>query len=125
MERSTSIAAAVFVLVGGLVHLQLWRSGYRTVPYIGPLFIANVAVSAVLALVVVVRHIRVVTIAGIAFSVASLAALVMSRTVGVFGFTEPAWTDQAIRASTAEIGAIVAFAVLLITSGRPRSAVLR
>ncbi|MDP9070616.1 MAG: hypothetical protein M3N68_04910 [Actinomycetota bacterium] len=60
MERSTGIAAAVFVVVGGLVHLQLWRSGYRAIPYIGPWFIANVMVSAVLALVVVVRHIRAV-----------------------------------------------------------------
>ncbi len=35
MERSTGIAAAVFVVVGGLVHLQLWRSGYRAIPYTG------------------------------------------------------------------------------------------
>ncbi len=93
-------------------------------PYIGPGFIANATVSAVMALVVAVRHIRATAIAGIAFSAASLAALVMSRTLGVFSFTERAWTDQAVVATTAEIGAIVSFAVLLVASRRPRPALL-
>lgn len=118
MERSTRIAAAAFVLIGGLVHLQLWRTGYREIPRIGSLFIANVAVSAVLALVVLVRSNRAVTFAGILFALGSLGALVMSRTVGILGFTEREWTDQALRATTAELGAIVAFAVLLVASGR-------
>ncbi len=125
MERSTRIAAGVFVIVGGLVHLQLWRSGYRAIPYIGPWFIANVAVSAVVAAAVFVRSGRVVSIAGIAFSLASLAALVMSRTVGIFGFTEREWTDAAVRATTAEVGAVVAFAVLLVAFRMPRPALLR
>lgn len=135
MERSTGIAAAVFVSAGGLVHLQLWRSGYRGIPYVGPLFVADVAASAVLALLVALlvvvgrrrgaaRLVRAVAVAGIAFSLSSLAALVMSRTVGVLGFTEPEWTNQAIRATTAEIGAVVAFAVLLVASRQPRLAAL-
>lgn len=124
MERSTRIAAGVFVIVGGLVHLELWRSGYRAIPYIGPWFIANVAVSAVVAVAIVLRSIPAVKLAGIALSVTSLAALVMSRTVGIFGFTEREWTDEAVRATTAEIGAIVAFAVLLVAFRMPRPAPL-
>lgn len=123
MERSTRIAAAVFVLAGGLVHLQLWDSGYRAVPYIGPLFVANGVVSAALALAVLVRRFRPVVLGGIAFSLATLVALVMSRTVGVLGFTERAWTDQAVRATTAEVGAIVAFAALLVMLNRRRQLV--
>lgn len=118
MERTTRIAAAAFVVIGGLVHLQLWRTGYREIPYIGNLFIANVVVSAVLALVVLVLSNRVVTFGGILFALGSLGALVMSRTVGILGFTEREWTDQALRATTAELGAIVAFAALLVASGR-------
>jgi hypothetical protein len=123
MERSARIAAAVFVFLGGLVHLQLWSSGYRVIPYIGPWFVANAMVSALLTVVVLVRPARAVVIAGIALSAASLAALVMSRTVGIFGFTERAWTDQAVRAVASELGAIAAFAVLVVAS-RPQRAQL-
>lgn len=123
MERSIRIAAAVFVLAGGFVHLQLWASGYRAVPYIGPLFVVNGVVSAILAIAVIVRRFRPVLLGATAFSSATLAALVMSRTVGVLGFTEPAWTDQAVRATTAEVGAIVAFAALLVAFNRPPVAV--
>lgn len=112
MERSTRIAAAVFLLAGGLVHLQLWRSGYRGIPYIGPMFAANAALSALLALVIAVWTARGVAIAGIAFAASSLGALVLSRTVGFLGFNETAWTDEAIKAATAEVGAIVALVVL-------------
>lgn len=118
MERTTRIAAAAFVVIGGLVHLQLWRTGYSAIPRIGALFIANVVASAVLALVVLVRNNRAVTFAGIIFALGSLVALVMSRTIGILGFTERDWTDQALRATTAELGAIVAFAALLVASGR-------
>ncbi|PLS74988.1 MAG: hypothetical protein CYG61_09725 [Actinobacteria bacterium] len=118
MDRLTRIGAAAFVVVGGLVHLQLWRSGYKEIPYIGSWFIANVVVSAALALVVVAVNKAWVNLAGILFSASSLVALVMSRTTGLFGFTERAWTDQALRATTAELGAIVAFAAILVATRR-------
>lgn len=116
MDRLTRTAAAAFVLVGGLVHLQLWSSGYRGIPRIGSLFVANVAVSVVLALAVLAVNKAWVNLAGVLFSASSLAALVMSRTTGLLGFTERDWTDQALRASTAEFGAMVAFAAVLVAS---------
>ncbi len=39
--RLTRSFAAVLILVGGLVHLDLWNSGYRNIPKIGILFMAN------------------------------------------------------------------------------------
>lgn len=118
MERSIRIATAVFVLAGGFVHLQLWDSGYRGISYIGPLFVVNGVVSAILAIAVLVRRSRPVVVGGIAFSFVTLAALVMSRTVGLLGFTEREWTDQAVRATAAEVGAIVAFFALLVAFNR-------
>ena len=120
MERLSRLAAATFVAAGGLVHLDLWRTGYGGIRYIGPLFVANVAVSAVLALAVLVVRDRRVVAAGIGFAVATLAALVASRTVGLLGFTERAWTDDALRAATAEVGAVVALAAVVVaaTCGR-------
>ncbi|MGI9120423.1 MAG: hypothetical protein ACR2G7_09960 [Acidimicrobiales bacterium] len=118
MKRITRLPAAVSLVVGGIIHLQLWLSGYRVIPYVGPFFIANVVVSALLALALVARNDSRVTVVAIIFSLASLVALVMSRTVGLFGFTEPAWTDQAVRATTAEFGAIVALAIVFVVTHR-------
>lgn len=119
MQRIARIAAATFVLVGGSVHLELWRSGYRGIQYIGPLFVANIATSALLVVALLVRADVRVAAAGIAFSVGSLVALVLSRTTGLLGFTEKVWTDLAVQATTAELGAIVAMALLVVARARP------
>lgn len=124
MDRITRVAAAVFVIVGGLVHLELWRSGYKGIPFIGSWFIANVAVSALLAGAVLLLNNRWVNLGGVVFSFSTLVALVMSRTVGIAGFTERAWTDQAVQATTAEFGAIVAFAVVLVATRRRAAALV-
>jgi hypothetical protein len=55
----------------------------------------------------------VVASAGIAFAAGSLAALVLSRTVGVFGFMETVWTPQAIKTLASEVGAILTLGVAL------------
>ncbi len=123
MKRITRLPAAVSLAVGGIIHLQLWLSGYRVIPYVGPFFIANVVVSALLALALVARSDSGVTVVAIIFSLASLVALVMSRTVGLFGFTEPAWTEQAVRATTAELTAVVALAIIFVVTHRPGPAV--
>jgi hypothetical protein len=129
MERATRFATATFVVVGGLVHLRLWRSGYRGIPTIGPLFALNAAVSAVVAIAVLVRRDVRVQAAAVVLAVSSLAALLASRTVGLLGFTEQAWTDRAVQAVTAELGVIVAVAVAVaghraasLTPVRARSA---
>lgn len=122
MHWIARVAAATFVLVGGAIHLDLWRSGYRGIDYIGPLFVANVAVSGLLAVALLVRPNAKVALAGMVFSVGSLVALVLSRTTGLLGFTERAWTDMAVQATTAEIGAIVAIAFVLVARARPQPA---
>lgn len=119
MERVARLAAAGFLFTGGLIHLQLWQDGYRGIPFIGPWFLANVVVSAVLVVALLARGNVRVGIASVVFSVASLAALVLSRTVGLFGFTERAWTDASVQATAAELGAIVAVVVLLVAFRRP------
>lgn len=123
MLRITRVTAAVFVIVGGAIHYELWRTGYRGIEYIGPLFIANVAVSAVLVLAILFRGQARVVAGAMLFSVASGVALVMSRTTGLLGFTEREWTDMAVQATTAEIGAVVALALVLALRRQPQVAV--
>lgn len=118
----TRVAAATFVMVGGLIHLWLWQDGYRNIPKIGPSFVANVAVSAVVAVALLVfargRSGFGVSLLAVGFTAASLVALVMSRTTGLLGFTETAWTHRAVQATTAEVGALVALGLLILSRSR-------
>jgi hypothetical protein len=113
------LAASTFLLIGAAIHLDLWRRGYRDIPSIGPLFLANVAASAAVVVGLAVRAGPWVVLGGVVVSVGSLAGLVLSRTAGLLGFVERGWSDLAVQATTAEIGAIVALAlVVVVRSGR-------
>lgn len=114
VSHLTRLPGAVFLLVGGIVHYNLWRGGYRYIPNIGPLFMANLVGSMALAAAVMVSRRASVAFAAIAFAAGSLTALVLSRTgVGVFGFSETIWTTEAIQTLVSEIGAILALGVAL------------
>lgn len=118
--RLTRLLAAAFLLAGGIVHLSLWNGGYRYIPRIGPLFLANFVGSIALAVAVVVSRRAGISLAGIAFAAGSLVALILSRTVGLFGFTEMIWTPDAVKTLAAELGAITTLGfALLSASGVP------
>lgn len=116
LGRSTTLvprlAAAGLILIGGVIHLGLWAKGYRQIPTIGPLFLANAAVSALIATALVFTANPRVAMAGVAVSIGSLGALTLSRTVGLFGFTE-GWTIDSWRTVAAEVGALVAIATTM------------
>ena len=118
--RLTRLLAAAFLLAGGIVHLNLWNGGYRYIPRIGPLFLANFVGSVALAGAVLVSRRAGVSLAGIAFAAGSLVALILSRTVGLFGFTEMIWTPDAIKTLASELGAITTLGfILFLQSGHP------
>lgn len=48
----------------------------------------------------------------------SLVAFALSRTVGLLGFMEAAWTPAALRTIAAEIGTIVAIALIVLMKRR-------
>jgi len=122
------LLAAAMVLAGGAIHLNLWLGGYRGVPYIGPMFLVNVALSVFAAGALLISVARPVALASAALSAGSLVALVVSRTVGLLGFREP-WTPRSIQIIAAEVGAVVAIAAAGAATGRwnpqPRPATVR
>lgn len=120
MQRLVRVLAAALLLTGGAVHLDLWRGGYDGIRYIGPLFLANVAASAVVAIALQVRKDAILLLAGAGVAVASLVALVLSRTTGLLGFMEAGFTPQAMRTIAAEVGALVALAVIYQLDGNRR-----
>ena len=124
--RLVRLCAALLLLAGGVVHYDLWTSGYRYIPTIGPLFMANFIASIILGAAVAISRRATVAFAGMAFAAGSLAALILSRTVGVFGFTEAIWTTEAVQTLFSAVGAIVVLAAAVIlqlrSAGQPRSA---
>ena len=123
--RLTRLLAAILLVAGGIVHYELWNSGYRHVPKIGPLFMANFVGSIALAAAVLASRRASVALAGIVFAAGSLVALVLSRTVGVFDFTEAIWTTQATTTVAVEVGAIVALGVAIMSERRTASELAR
>ncbi len=111
----TRLSAAVALLAGGLVHLQLYFDGYRHLPdpNLGRSFIANGVASVIVAAALLVRRDALVRLAGIGVAIGTLGAFAMSRRGdGVFGLRETGLnpSPQALIALIAEVAAIAALA---------------
>lgn len=113
------LAAAVAVLAGGLIHLQLYFDGYRdfTNANLGRSFLANGIASAAIAVALLVRNDAIVRFAAIGLSIATLIAFALSRTDrGIFTFTESGLepSPQAALTFVTEILAIVLLAAAFV-----------
>ena len=111
----TRFFAAIALLVGGLVHLQLYFDGYRNLPdpNLGRSFIANGVASVVIAAALLVRRDALIRLAGIGLALSTLGAFAMSRRGdGIFGLRETGLnpSPQALIALVAEVAAIAALA---------------
>ena len=87
----TRIVSALFLLAAGGIHLFLVVNG--TGGILGVMFVLNFVAGAVLGigmLVVPARFLLGVTVLGLVFMIASLGALVIAMTVGLFG-VQPTW----------------------------------
>jgi uncharacterized membrane protein YqaE (UPF0057 family) len=83
-------AAAVGILAWmGAVHLHLWREGYRYIPHgVGPSFLADAITAFALAAVLAVYARPLTGLVAVGFTAATLGALLVSLTIGLFGFPE-------------------------------------
>lgn len=110
--RALRWAAAVALLIGGLVHLQLYFASYRSYPdaNLGRSFVLNAIASAVIAALLVFRSDRLIRLGGIAVAVGTLVAFFISRSSDLlFGFEEKGLepSPQAATTLVVEILAIV------------------
>ena len=129
-------AAAASIIVGGYIHLCLYRNGFRTIPKIGVGFLLQVITSGLVAGALLIGRERVlrlgrlvvrrsvaVWLAGLSLSLGTLAAFGLSHTpMGLFAFREFGWqpAPQAAIALVAELAAVVFVTVgLLVDFRRP------
>jgi len=113
MPVGVRVATGVAVLVAGGVHLWLWwRGGYRHAPgLVGPAFVADAALSALVGGLILARGDRRAAWAGSALAAAALLGYLTARTVGLSGFIEARWTHASLLAAGCEAFVLV----LLIT----------
>jgi hypothetical protein len=109
----------VGLLVGGalaaagtaVIHLHLWLDGYRSIPKIGPLFMANVVIGFALALTAILWRRWPVAVAGALFLAATAGGLLFSASHGLFGFRESLGAPWAGASLVVEIAGACAFGV--------------
>jgi predicted lipoprotein with Yx(FWY)xxD motif len=104
------IAGAALLVASGAIHLDLYLTGYRTIPTIGPLFLLQVIAAFVLAAAILITRNWVVEAAGALFAVSVLGGYLLSLWVGLFGFTEVR-TAAGIWAGLIDVAAFATLAI--------------
>ena len=116
-----AVGAALLLAVAG-VHGYLWQQGYRDIDVIGPAFLLLTVLGVGGALLVLAAPRRLLpwaAAAGAAFAAGSLGALVLSTTVGLFGFVETTQAQLWWESFWVELAAVVVLTLLAVrTAGR-------
>jgi predicted lipoprotein with Yx(FWY)xxD motif len=115
------VAGAGLLAATGAIHLDLYLTGYRTIPTIGWLFLLQVIAAFGLAVAVLVTGSRLAAAAGAGFAVATLAGYLLSIWVGLFGFTEVR-TTAGIVAGIIEVAAFAVLAFMTVAPAAGRRA---
>jgi predicted lipoprotein with Yx(FWY)xxD motif len=134
------LGAAALLAVGADHIQQYYAAYYRSVPTIGPLFLANFLSALVvsLGLVLPLRRIAgrrtdrmraILAVTGIGIAAGSIVALLISENAGLFGFMERGYHGAIVLALSLEGAAVVLLAAFLVLVGgrerRRRPRVLR
>ena len=118
-----ALGSVLLTLTAG-IHGWLWLQGYDGIPVVGPAFLLDTVLGVLLALLVAAvprRWLPWAATAGALFALGTLAALLLSTTVGLFGFVEttaaPLWWES----FWVELGAVAVLAGLALLTRRHRS----
>ena len=119
------VLGAVLLALAAGIHGWLWLQGYAGIPLVGPAFLADTVLGGLLAVLVASasrRWLPWAAVAGALFALGTLGALLLSTTVGLFGFVEttaaPLWWES----FWVELAAVAVLAGLAVAArpARPR-----
>jgi predicted lipoprotein with Yx(FWY)xxD motif len=105
------VTGAGLLIATAAIHLDLYLTGYRTIPTIGPLFLFQVIVAFALGGLVLATGWRLAAAAGALFAISTLGGYLITVQFGLFGFREVR-TTAGIVAGIIEVVAFAALAVL-------------
>src|SRR5258707_1802213 len=103
------MTGAGLLIATGAIHLDLYVTGYRTIPTIGWLFLLQVIAAFVLGAAAAVLGSRLAAAAGAGFALSTLGGYLLSIWIGLFGFREVR-TTAGIVAGVIEVAAFAALA---------------
>lgn len=133
-KLGVSIAGSACMVGSACIHVDLYTTGYSQIPAIGVLFLVQATAGVILAVTGVVGAVQsarsvvgeaarvwtaAVWAADCLFAVGTIAGYAVSRTTGLFGFHEEA-TTAGLASGVLEVGAFLAFGILVSTQGRTR-----
>ena len=109
------------LIATGAIHLDLYLTGYQSIPTIGVLFLLQVIAAFGLGVIVLTTGSRVASAAGAVFAISTLGGYLLSLQFGLFGFREVR-TDAGIVAGLIEVVAFAVLAALALAPGSQRKA---
>ncbi|GAA4483078.1 hypothetical protein GCM10023094_34120 [Rhodococcus olei] len=123
-DLALRVGICASVAISGYLHFDLYRGGYRHVAVIGPAFLVQAAASGAIVVLLLVGGPIALRIAAGLLAGGALTAFVLSRTVGLYGFTEIGWqpAPQAAVSVAAELTTVVLCVVSLLLVTRSRGA---
>jgi hypothetical protein len=111
------------VLLAAVVHLDVWASGFRDIPTIGPLFLLDTVSGLVLGVLVVAWRHWAPPLLAAGYGAVTVGAYWISVVHGLFGVKEVTYGWSVILAEVAEYAAVVfgVAAALCLRPSRPRT----
>lgn len=116
------LAGGGLLIATAAIHLDLYLTGYRSIPTIGWLFLLQIIAAFALGAAVLVTGSWLIAAAGAGFAVATLGGYLLTLWIGLFGFTEVR-TTAGIVAGVIEVAAFAALAGLAFLSVRRSASV--
>jgi len=121
LRQLLRVAGAGLLIATAAIHLDLYLTGYRTIPTIGWLFLLQVITGFLLGALVLATGNRLVAAAGAGFALSTLGGYLLSVQFGLFGFKEVR-TTAGIVAGLLEVAAFAALAGLAVMPSRQAAA---
>ncbi len=117
LRRRLHAAGALLLAVSGCIHLELYLTGYRSIPTIGWLFLLQVIVAFALTVLVLVTRSWLAAAASAVFALFTLGAYLVAIWSGLFGF-KGIRTRAGIAAGLIEVAAFGVLAIAALVVGQ-------
>ncbi len=85
LATAAALAGSALIITTAAIHLHLWLTGYRHVPRLGPLFLAQAISGFLLSPIIALGRRALLLLVGAGFMASSAAGLILSATVGFVG----------------------------------------
>ena len=107
----------------GYIHLHLWQEGYRQIPTNGPLFLLDAVAGFVLAAALLAWPRPLTGLLAVGYTASTLGALLISLSVGLFGFresTSASFVTESLTIETITVLALISWTAIVAAADRRR-----